>query len=447
MTSEVQKTESGKTRVVILGGGFAGVAVAMGLDAQLARRSDMEVILVSRENFTVFTPMLHEVACGDLDPSHITNPLRKLLRRVITAEAEVESIDLMNRTVTVTYGFTERRELQYDHLVLASGAETNFFGLPGVAEQAVTLKSLSDAVILRNRVIALLERANIEADAARRQPMLTFVVAGGGFAGIETIGAVNDLVRDSLSYYPRLDPAEVRIVLVHGGAVVLPELGEKLGLYTQDKLRERKVEIKLNMHVTAYTEGKVVCDDGDTIPAGTLIWTAGVTPSPAIKDLNIDKQKGRIVVSDTMEVAGNAGVWAAGDCAAITDPVTKAPYPTTAQHALREGKLLAKNILACIDGKPLRPFRYKSLGQLAAIGRRTGVARVIGINFSGFIGWALWSGVYLTKLPRFEKKVRVAFAWMLNLFFSVDLVQYITLRDVRSLSRMVEHIGDKEHAA
>ena len=192
MANEVQKTESDKTRVVILGGGFAGVAAAMELDAQLARRSDMEVVLISRENFTVFTPMLHEVACGDLEPSHITNPLRKLLRRVVTAEAEVESIDLMNRTVTVTYGFTERRELQYDHLVLAFGAETNFFGLPGVAERAVTLKSLSDAVILRNRVIALLERANVEADAARRQPMLTFVVAGGGWRQVDPRLLVED---------------------------------------------------------------------------------------------------------------------------------------------------------------------------------------------------------------------------------------------------------------
>jgi len=447
MMGEVQKTEPGKTRVVILGGGFAGVAAAMRLDAHLAKRSDIEVILISRENFTVFTPMLHEVACGDLDPSHITNPLRKLLRRVTTAEAEVEAIDLMNRTVTVTAGFSERRELRYDHLVLAFGAETNFFGLPGVAEQAMTLKSLSDAVILRNRVIALLEMANVEADASTRGPMLTFVVAGGGFAGVETIGAINDLVRDSLSYYPRLDPAQVRIVLVHGGAVVLPEEGEKLGLYTQDKLRERQVEVKLNTNVKAYAEGKVLCDDGDAIPAGTLIWTAGVTPSPAIKDLNIDKQKGRIVVNDTLEVAGNAGVWAAGDCAAINDPATNAPYPTTAQHALREGNLLAKNITARIEGKPLNSFRYKSLGQLASIGRRTGVARIIGINFSGFIAWVLWSAVYLSKLPRIEKKVRVAFEWMLNLFFTRDLVQYITLRDVQSLSQKFEHMRDKEQAA
>lgn len=426
-------------RIVILGGGFAGVEVARYLDRTVAKRRDVEVTLVSRENFVIFTPMLHEVAAGDLDPAHICNPLRKLLRRATILMGNVEEIDLAKRTATISYGIEGlRRELPYDHLVLALGSETNYSTVPGVAEHALGIKSLGDAVMIRAAVLATLEDASVESDPQRRKRMLTVVVVGGGFAGVETVGAINDLARESLPHYGRIDPREARIVLVHGGKVILPELGEALGLYAQEKLRARDVEIKLGTKVSAYADGAVNCSDGEVIPAGILIWAAGVSPSPFLKKLPLQLEKDRVIVDSTLEVPGYPGVWAAGDCAAVSDPESKLPYPPTAQHALREGKVIGRNIELRLNGQEPRPFQYEAPGQLAAIGRRTGVARIFGLKFSGIIGFTLWRSVYLMKLPRLEKKLRVALQWTLDLIFERDLGQYVTLRDVASLNRILD---------
>lgn len=428
-----------KTRILILGGGFAGLEAARYLDRAAAKRTDVEVTLVSRENFSLYTPMLHEVVASDLEPADICNPLRKLLRRVTVLNGEIETIDLVARRVTISYGIRGlTRELPFDHLVLALGSETNYFGIPGVAEQALGIKTLRDAVILRNGVIAMLEAASVEPDPEQRKRLLTFVVAGGGFAGVETLGAINDLARESLRYYGQIDPREVRVILVHGGEVILPELGEALGLYAQEKLRERQVEIKPNTKVIGYADETVHCDDGESVPAATLVWAAGVSPSPILKDLPFELQRGRVVVDSTLEVPRFPGVWAVGDCAALIDQTSKQPYPPTAQHALREGRRVAKNICARMKGEPATPFVYKMQGQLAAIGRRTGVARIFGLKFSGVVGWALWRSVYLMKLPTLEKKIRVGLRWVLDAFFEHDIAQYVTPRDVESVNRLLE---------
>jgi NADH dehydrogenase len=428
-----------KIRIVILGGGFAGVATAQYLDQTAARRADVEVILVSRDNFTLFTPMLDEVAAGDLEPAHICNPLRKLLRRVTILTGEIRAIDVTARQVTISYGVRAlTRELAFDHLVLALGSETNYFGIPGIAEHALGIKTIGDAVMLRAWVIAMLESASVESDPGRRKRMLTFVVAGGGFAGVETVGAINDLTRESLPHYGRVDPREVRVVLIEGGKAILPELGEELGLYAQEKLGGRQVEIKLGTKVVAYAEGAVRCTDGEAIPADTVVWAGGVSPSPILKDMQFELHRGRVVVDSTLEVPRFPGIWAVGDCAAIIDPTSKAPYPPTAQHAIREGRRAAKNICARLNGKRTIPFKYKAPGQLATIGRRTGVARIFGLKFSGVVGWVLWRTVYLMKLPRLEKKLRVGLQWALDVVFDRDLGQYITRRDVKSLNRLLD---------
>jgi NADH dehydrogenase len=427
-----------KTQILILGGGFAGVEAARYLDRTAAKRDDVEVTIISRDNFTLFTPMLDEVASGDLEPAHICNPLRKLLRRVTVLNGDIKAIDLEARQVTIAYGIrTLTRELPFDHLVLALGSETNYSGIPGVAEHALGIKTLGDAVMLRAGVIAMLEAASVEADPGRRKRMLTFVVVGGGFAGVETVGAINDLVRESLPHYGRVDPRELRVVLI-GGKAILPELGEELGLYAQEKLRERQVEIKLGAKVIAYAAGAVHCSDGESIPADLLVWAAGVSPNPILKGIPCELQNGRVVVSSNLEVPEAPGVWAVGDCAAIIDPTSKLPYPPTAQHALREGRRAAENIYARLQGKQPKPFRFKMLGQLATIGRRTGVARIFGLKFSGALGWMLWRTVYLMKLARFEKKLRVGLQWALDMIFERDLGQYITLQDVNSLNRLLE---------
>ena len=433
---------SGKTdkmQVVILGGGFAGAAAARFLDHTAARRNDVDVTLVSRDNFVLFTPMLHEVAAGDLDPGEISNPLRKLLRRATVLNGDVKAIDLAARRVTISYGAGARtRELPFDHLVLALGSETNYHGTPGVAEHAVGIKTLGDAIMLRSRVIAMLENANVEPHADRRKRMLTFVVVGGGFSGVETVGAINDFARDILRHYGQVDPREVRVILIHSGAVILPELGEALGLYAQQELSKRQVEIKLKTRVLSYADGAVHCSDGETVPAQILVWAAGISPSPILKDTQLELRKGRVVVDSTLEVPQYPAIWAIGDCAAVIDPASEHPYPPTAQHALREGRRAAQNICARLEGERTIPFVYKAPGELAAIGRRTGVARIFGLKFSGVVGWVLWRTVYLMKLPRIEKRLRVALQWALDAVFERDLGEYFTLQDVTSLNRLLE---------
>ena len=430
-----------KTRIVIAGGGFAGLSAAMYLDKTLARREGVEVTLINRENFILFTPMLHEVAAGDLYPGDIVNPLRRILRRVKFVEAEVQAIDLSARRVHCLGGVARLEiELEFDHLLLTLGSETNFFDLPGVSEWAVTMKSMSDAALLRNRMVALLEEAALQKEEAARRRLLTFVTAGGGFAGAETTGAVNDFVREAVRYYPELEEELIRVVVIHPGDFLLPELGEELGNYAERKLRERKVDVIKGVRVASYDGSLVKLSDGKSIPASTLIWTAGVKPSPVIAPLPYQKEHGRLVVSEYLAVTGVPGLWAAGDCAAVPVLNTEKFHPPTAQHGLREGLVAAKNIAAVVLDRPLKSFNFTTLGQLAAIGRRTGVAMVFGVKFSGFVAWAFWRAVYLMKLPRLAKKLRVMVSWTLDLFFSREIEQMITLRDVQALSDLLTRI-------
>jgi NADH dehydrogenase len=435
-----------QTKIVIAGGGFAGLYAAKYLDKHLAQRPDIEVTLIARENFILFTPMLHEVAAGDLAPGDIVNPLRRILRHVNVIEADVQDVDLSARKVRVVHGFDGAElELEFDHLLLALGSETNFFDNAGIRDWAVTMKNLTDAALLRNRMVAFLEEASLEKDAAARRQWLTFVIAGGGFAGAETAGAVNDFVRETAKFYPRLSDEEFRVVVIHPGNYLLPELGEDLGRYAERKLRERKVEVIKGARVAGYDGWVVTLNNGISIPAATLIWTAGVKPSPVVAALSCPKEKGRICANEYLQVPGFTGLWTAGDCAAIPDshsasPVEDSPgrvrtfYPPTAQHGMREAIAAAKNIERTILGTALKPFRYRTLGMLASIGHHTGVVSMFGFKFSGFIAWWMWRSVYLMKLPRIAKKLRVMMAWTLDLLFGRDIEQMITLRDIEELS-------------
>jgi NADH dehydrogenase len=422
-------SEQQKTRILILGGGFAGLHAAMHLDETLARDPGIEITLVNRDNFFLFTPMLHEVAASDLDLTNIVNPVRKLLKRINFFAGEVESINLERKLVTVSHGFDHHHhELPYDHLVIGLGSITNFFNLPGLEKRALTMKSLGDAIHLRNRLIAHLEEADTECAAELRRPLLTFVVAGGGFAGVETIAGINDFVRAAVRFYLNLREDMLRVVLVHPGNVILPELGEELGKYTGTKLAERGVEIRVNTRVTGVTDNTVQLSTGEQIESKALIWTAGTSPNPVLDLLPCTKERGRLKVDENMRVPDWPGVWALGDCALVPDRKTGQYHPTTAQHALREGKTLANNLIASVRGGTLKPFSFSTIGQLAAIGRRTGVANILGFNFSGFVAWWMWRTIYLSKLPRFEKKLRVALDWTLDLLFTKDLVQFQTFR-------------------
>jgi NADH dehydrogenase len=415
-----------RKRIVILGGGFAGVYAALRLEKMLGTDPEVEICLVSRDNFFLFTPLLHEIAASDLEITNIVNPLRKLLRHAKVLVGEIERIDLLNKEVTVSHGhhhyIKHSRVLDYDHLILALGSITNFFNLPGLAELALGMKSLPDAIQLRARIIRRLEEANSESSVGDRQSLLTFVVAGGGFAGVETVAALNDFVREALQFYPNLAEPMLRVVLVHPGAVILPELDGSLGRYAQQKLAQRGIEIRLDSRVTSMTENEVCLDGHLRIPCSTLVWTAGTLPNPLLTSLPCRKQCGRVLVNEFLQVPDWSGVWAVGDCAFVPDINQPGKsHPPTAQHAIREGRLVAQNIARALAGRPLKPFSFKTIGLLASIGRRTGVARILGFNFSGFFAWWLWRTIYLSKLPGLDKKVRVALDWTLDLLFRKDV--------------------------
>jgi NADH dehydrogenase len=427
-------------RIVILGGGFGGVYAAIHLEKLLARHSAVEICLVSRDNFFLFTPMLHEIAASDLEITNIVNPLRKLLHKVEVLVGDVNQIDLPNKRVLISRGYrSHSQQINYDHLVVALGSITNFYDLPGFAELALPMKSLPDAIQLRAQILRHLEEANSESNPVDRQSLLTFVVAGGGFAGVETVAALNDFVREALPFYPNLYENMLRVMLVHSGPVILPELGADLGRYTQQVLERRGVEIRLNTRVKSMTECEVFLADGVPIPSRTLVWTAGTVPSPLIHSLPCAKERGRVVVNQFLQVPDWPEVWAVGDCAFVPDIRNPGKsHPPTAQHAIREGKVVAQNVAALLSGRRIKSFSFKTIGLLASIGRRTGVARIFGFNFSGFLAWWMWRTVYLSKLPGLDKKIRVAFDWTLDLLFPKDVCAIYNLEQSRDF-RLQDH--------
>jgi NADH dehydrogenase len=418
-----------KHNIVILGGGFAGLYAALELEKTFATDSDVQITLVNRENFFLFTPMLHEVAAGDLDLTNIVNPVRKLLKQTVFLEGQVDEIDLQERRVFVSHGLDgHSHEIRFDQIVLALGSTTQYFGLPGVEENALTMKSLSDAVKLRNRLIAILEEADSECCIETRRRLLSVVVAGAGFAGVETLASINDFLRKSIRFYPNLSADYLNLALVHPGDIILPELSSKLGNYAQRKLEQRGIQVLAHSRVSSYDGEVVELADGRQIAAKTLIWTAGTMPHPLVGMLPCEKDRGRLKVTAELAVPDWPGVWALGDCALVPDITTGKFCPPTAQHALRQGKVAAHNITAYRQGGEFKPFNFKTIGQLATIGHRAGVASVFGINVSGFLAWWMWRTIYLSKLPQLEKKIRVALDWTLDLVFSKDLCQFIDVR-------------------
>jgi NADH:quinone reductase (non-electrogenic) len=426
-------------RVLILGGGFAGVLTAQALERRLGRRTDVEIWLCSRDNFMLFTPLLPEVCSGVLEPRHVVSPLRGMLKRpsswCITAEAR--QIDLDGKVVSVLGGDGDMHRLHFDTLVLALGGVTHTFGIPGIEEHSVGMKTLADAFSLRNRMIEILERADLEEDADERRAQLTFVVGGGGFSGVETAGEVEDFVRRVRKrYFPKISQEEVRAHLVELRDRILPEMPPEMGEYARRQLERRGFEVLTNMPIKEVRENEVVIGEGDAqraIPTRTVIWTGGVRPAPLVAECGIKvDHAGRAVVEPTMATSRD-GVFAIGDCAVIpnVDDPEGRPHAPTAQNAVREAKALARNVVAHIDGGEMQPFRYRTLGQLASIGRRTGVGVVFGVSVRGLIAWFMWRGYYWSRTPGFSTKIRVGIDWLLTALFGSDPVQ-LKVEDVHS---------------
>jgi NADH dehydrogenase len=416
-------------RILVLGGGFAGVETARHLEKLTRRRDDVEVWLVSRENFTLFTPLLPEVCSGMLEARHCVTALRAQLRRPSSwaVTAEVETIDLDAKQVVVMGGDRELHRLNYDTLVIALGGETATFGIKGITEYAVGMKTLADAFALRNRIIEMLERADLETDAAERAAQLTFVVGGAGFSGVETAGEIEDFVRRvRRRYYPKIAEGEVTTHIIELKDRVLPEMPVEMGDYAAKKLRRRGYQIHLGTPLKEVREDAVLIGEGEVIPTRTVIWTGGVQPSHVVGESGIEVDRaGRAVTQPTMATS-RSGVWAIGDCARIPDVETDGAFHApTAQNAVRQAKRLARNVVATIDRRPqaVEPFRYRTIGTLASIGHRTGVGVVFGIRVRGWIAWVMWRGYYWSRVPGIGGKARVALDWFLNALFGSDPVQ------------------------
>lgn len=416
--------EKKRKRVVILGGGFAGVYTALHLEKALGRRNDFEILLINKENYFVFQPMLAEVVSGSIGMLDTVSPIRRMLPRTDLHVREVEAIDTKNQTIMTTPGFRpQQHAIHYDHLVLALGNVTDFRGLRGLPEHAIPFKNLGDALYLRNHIIHALEEAAVEHDDPElRRRLLTFVVAGGGFSGVEVVAELNDFVRDVIKNYPQLDPADVRVVLLHARDRILPELDEKLALYAQKILARRGVEILLNTKLEAATGDEAILAAGPRIPTKTLISTVPSSPHPLIDSLDLPKDRGRLRADASLAVQGTDNIWALGDCALV--PMADGGIcPPTAQFAIRQGKTAAHNIVAAIRGGERKAFQFAELGKLGALGHRSAVAQVFGLNVSGFLAWFLWRTIYLMKLPGWGRRLKVASSWTLDLFLPPELVQ------------------------
>jgi len=418
-------SEQRRKRVVILGGGFGGVYTAKHLEKKLGRSDDFDILLVNKENYFVFQPMLPEVISGSIGLLDTVSPIRRLLPRTVLHVRDVESIDVENNIVTTSPGFRPHAHpIKYDYLVMAMGNVTDFRGLRGLPEHALPFKNLADAVQLRNHVIRALEEAAIEEDdPTLRRQLLTFVVAGGGFSGVEVAAELNDFVREIARNYRGIDPGEVRVVLVHSQDRILPELCEKLAVFAQKILMKRGVEIRLNTRLEAATGEEAILAGGEKIPTRTLVSTVPSSPHPIIDGLALPKGKnGRLITDTFLQVAGADNIWALGDCAQV--PQRDGGFcPPTAQHALRQGRTVADNIVAAIRGGKRSEFSFGGFGQLGALGHHSAVAQILGVNISGFIAWWMWRTIYLMKLPGWGRRLKVASSWTLDLLLPAELVE------------------------
>ena len=433
------------TKILILGGGFGGVYTALTLEKLLKReirRGEVELGLVSKENYLVFQPMLPEVISGSIGILDTITPIRRLCPQTNLYTRAVEKIDLEKKRVSAAAGFGSRQcSLQYDHLVIALGNVTSFAGQPGLAEHALPFKYLGDALALRNRIIHTLEEADIEQDPEVRRTLLTFVVAGGGFSGVEAVAELNDFVHAVAKSFRNIKEDEIRVILLHAQSLILPELPKSLAEFAQRILMKRGVEIRLNTRLHGATADTALLAGGERIPTRTLVSTVPSMPNPLVAALPCKKEKGKIVVDGHLELPDCPGVWAVGDCAWIRDGKTGEPCPPTAQHATREARCLAENIVASLRTEPKKAFSFNALGKMGSLGHRSAVAEVFGLKLSGFLAWWLWRTIYLMKLPGLDRKIRVATDWTLDLILPPDIVQ---LKTDKSFAIRREHFEPEE---
>ena len=416
-----------RKQIVILGGGFGGIYTAMHLEKLQKKYKNFDIHLVNKENYFVYQPMLAEVVGGSLGILDTVSSIRRLLPNSELYIRDVEAIDIDKKVVSLSPQFSHSSyKLYYDHLVLALGNVTDFRGTPGLHEHALPFKNLADSIAIRNQVIDAIETASNIHDPIFRKQLLTFVVGGGGFSGVEAVAEINDLAKKMAKKLPRISPDEIRVVLVHSKNLLMErELSESLGKYAAELLQKRGVEILFGRRLASATPEEAILADGSRISSKTIISSVPSSPNPLIETLDLPKEKGKIKTEGSLRVQGRDDIWAIGDCALI--PLVKEdnkPCPPTAQFAIREAKVLAKNIIAKNDGKPEEDFYFKALGMLGALGHHSAVAELFGkFKFSGILAWALWRMIYWMKLPGIDRKIKVMFSWMLDMLIPIETVQ------------------------
>ena len=409
-------------RIVILGAGFGGLFTALELERRLREGAELEIRLLDARNFHLFSPMLHEVTSGIIEPRHVVWPIRALSgkTRLVFETREIRSIDLEGRKV-----LTDSGEVGYDYLVIALGSVTNYFGINGAEEKAFNFKTLKDAVRLRNHILEMFERADLERDPSKRRRLLTFTLVGAGCTGVELATEIHDLARKALArHYPHLDVREVRVVVAEATGRIIPCVSDQLANLGLKKLKQKGIDVRLYSPVVRVSDGAVELANGDILTTETVIWTAGVKANPIVEALPVDKDKlGRVVVDEYLEIPAFPGVVAIGDCAHCWDVRLNAALPPTAQVAIQQAHCVADNIMRGLRGGGKQPFVYRHRGDLVSLGAGDGVGEIAGMAFSGLPAWLLWRSVFLVKLFGWKNRIRVALDWIISSLFQRDLAK------------------------
>ena len=410
-----------RKQIVILGGGVGGLAAARHFDRLIRGRHDVNVTLVSRDNFFLLSPLLFEACSGVLEMRHCAQPIRPCLRRVHFIEGTVEKVDLEGKVIHVGVAEGDNRELAFDHVVVALGATTNMSVIPG-SENARTFKTMADGLLLRNHLIERLERADVEANPQRRRQLLTVVVIGGGLVGVELLGEVSAFVQDELRYYPNISSSDLGFHLFEAGNRLIPEAKPFLAEYAARILGARGAELHTSTPVAAIEPGVVRWKDG-TLEADTIVLAPGIMPSAVASSIQVERdRKGRIMTDPMLRSVSDPNVWAFGDCAATPAP-GGGIYPALAQHAVRAARSVAKNVVAAVDGRDGAPFVFEALGTMAAFGHTRAAAEVKGLELTGFIAWWIRRTYYLFQMPRWDTRLRIALDWTVALLSRPDLTK------------------------
>ncbi len=406
-----------RKRLIIIGGGFAGAVLARRLERKLS--AEWAIYLLSENNYITFSPLLPEVVGASVLPGHAVVPLRHMLKRTIIRMAHVERIDWSTRTVH--FHQCEPDSLDFDQLVFAAGVRANLTAVPGMASHALPLKTVGDALHMRNCIISNLEEAVVSADPERRKRLTTFIIIGGGLSGVEVAGELDDFLRAATKYYPGISVSDLHIILIQSGSRLLPELSEKLGTTTARIFRRRNIDILLESRAVEVSAESVQLKDGRMISGATIICTVGTRPHAFIQNNALPLEHGRIATQPDMSIANLPGIWAIGDCARVLNAFSGKHCPPTAQFAVHQAHALADNIIRELQGLETQPFSHKPRGVLASIGHNKAVVELFGVEFSGFIAWLIWRGYYLLKIPTLSRKMRLFLEWNWAMFFPPDI--------------------------